>query len=47
LPAWPIFEVTVGAVLIIGALYYLVAQRGKLDQVQVAPDLATGEATIG
>ncbi len=47
LPAWPIFEVTVGVVLIVGALYYLVAQRGKLDQVQVAPDLATGEATIG
>ena len=47
LPAWPIFEVTVGAVLIVGALYYLVAQRGKLDQVQVAPDVATGEATIG
>jgi amino acid transporter len=47
LPAWPIFEVTVGAVLIIGALYYLVAQRGKLDQVQVVADEATGEAIIG
>jgi amino acid transporter len=47
LPAWPIFEVTVGAVLIIGALYYLVAQRGKLDKVQVSADEATGEALIG
>ncbi len=47
LPAWPIFEVTVGAVLIIGALYYVVAQRGKLDKVQVSADEATGEAMIG
>jgi amino acid transporter len=47
LPAWPIFEVTVGAVVIVGALYYVVAQRGKLDKVQVEADVATGEATIG
>ena len=47
LPAWPIFETTVGAVIVVGALYYLVAQRGKLDKVQVEADLATGEATIG
>jgi amino acid transporter len=47
LPAWPIFETTVGTVLLVGALYYLVAQRGKLDQVQVEPDQATGEALIG
>ncbi len=47
LPAWPIFEVTVGAVLIIGALYYVIAQRGKLDQVQVTADTVTGEALIG
>ena len=44
LPAWPIFETTVGTVLLVGALYYLVAQRGKLDQVQVeALTIATGE----
>jgi amino acid transporter len=47
LPAWPIFETTVGAVVIIGALYYLVAQRGKLDAMQVEADQATGEAVIG
>ena len=47
LPAWPIFETTVGTVLLVGALYYLVAQRGKLDQVQVEADEATGEAVIG
>ena len=33
--------------MIIGALYYLVAQRGKLDQVQLVADEATGEAVIG
>ena len=47
LPAWPIFETLVGAVLIIGAVYYVIAQRGKLDAVQVEADAATGEATIG
>jgi hypothetical protein len=35
----------VGAVVAIGAVYYLVAQRGRLDRVEA--DLATGEATIG
>ena len=47
LPAWPVFETTVGAVLVVGALYYLVAQRGKLDKVQIEADTATGEAVIG
>ena len=36
-----------GTVLIVGAVYYVVAQRGKLDAVQVEADAATGEATIG
>jgi len=47
LPSWPIFETTVGTVLLVGALYYLVAQRGKLDKIQVEADQATGEAVIG
>src|SRR6266849_5784179 len=29
----PIFEATVGVVVIVGAIYYVVAQRGKQDQV--------------
>jgi amino acid transporter len=29
----PIFEATVGVVVIVGGIYYLVAQRGKTDQV--------------
>ena len=47
LPAWPVFETTVGAILVIGAVYYVVAQRGRLDKVQVEADAATGEAVIG
>ncbi|MEP6639407.1 MAG: APC family permease, partial [Chloroflexota bacterium] len=47
LPAWPIFETTVGAVLLVGAVYYVVAQRGKLDAAQIEVDPATGEAVIG
>ena len=45
LPAWPIFETTVGTVVIVGAIYYVVAQRGREDHVEA--DLATGEAVIG
>ena len=47
LPAWPVFETVVGIVLAIGALYYVVAQRGKADASQVEADVATGEAVIG
>ncbi|MEA2536543.1 MAG: hypothetical protein QOF11_777 [Chloroflexota bacterium] len=45
LPSWPVFETLVLTVVIVGAVYYLVAQRGHEDLVP--PDLATGEATIG
>ena len=47
LPAWPIFETLVGAVALIGAVYYVVAQRGKVDVVHIEADAATGEAMIG
>jgi amino acid transporter len=47
LPAWPIFETLVGTVVIVGAIYYVVAQRGRLDAVQIEADAATGEAIIG
>jgi amino acid transporter len=33
LGALPIFEATVGVILVVGAIYYLVAQRGKTDGV--------------
>jgi amino acid transporter len=45
LPAIPVFETLVGLVIIIGAIYYVVAQRGRADVVEA--DLATGEAIIG
>jgi amino acid transporter len=45
LPAIPVFETLVGLVLIVGAAYYLVAQRGRAEAVEA--DIATGEATIG
>jgi len=45
LPAVPVFETFVGVVVVIGAIYYVIAQRGH-EEILV-PDLATGEATIG
>jgi amino acid transporter len=45
LPAIPVFETLVGVVILIGAIYYLVAQRGRADEVEA--DVATGEALIG
>jgi amino acid transporter len=44
LPAWPVFETLVGTVVVLGLIYYLVAQRGREDRVEA--DLATGEAVI-
>ena len=44
LPAIPVFEAVVGLVVLIGAVYYLVAQRGRADAVEA--DVATGEATL-
>jgi amino acid transporter len=45
LPAIPVFETLVGLVIVIGAVYYVLAQRGRADVVEA--DLATGEAVIG
>jgi urea carboxylase system permease len=45
LPAIPIYETFLGIVLVGGAIYYAVAQRGRADAV--AADVATGEAMIG
>ena len=45
LPAIPVFETLVTLVLGIGAVYYVVAQRGRDDAIEA--DAATGEATIG
>jgi Amino acid transporters len=47
LPAWPIFETLVGAILISGAIYYAVAIRGTAHDVETQADMVTGEAVIG
>jgi amino acid transporter len=47
LPPIPLFEFTLGLIIVIGAIYYTVAGRGRLEVEQVQADLATGEATIG
>jgi urea carboxylase system permease len=44
LPAWPLFETLVGVLLVTGAIYYLLALRGRAPEAE--PDLATGEAVI-
>ncbi len=46
LPAWPLYETVVGTLLILGAVYYAVAVRGRKADVEAA-DAITGEATIG
>ncbi len=46
LPAWPIFETLVISVVVVGIVYYLVAERGKIEKEVVAADVATGEAEI-
>ena len=45
LPAWPVFEVLVVALLAFGALYYAVSIRGRALDVEA--DVATGETVIG
>ncbi len=47
LPAWPIFETFLGIVLVVGILWYVVAERGKIETEAIPADIATGEATIG
>jgi amino acid transporter len=45
MPAWPVFETLVVTILILGAIYYAVAIRGRAADIEA--DVATGEATIG
>jgi urea carboxylase system permease len=44
LPAWPLFETIVGALLLLGALYYVIAIRGTKHDIE--SDEATGETMI-
>ena len=45
MPSWPIFETLVITILLIGAVYYAVAVRGRAADTEA--DVATGEAVIG
>ena len=47
LPAWPVFETVLGVIVVVGIIYYLAVERGKVDKQQVAADEVTGEAVIG
>jgi urea carboxylase system permease len=47
LPAWPVFETLVGAILFFGAIYYMIAVRGSAHDVENQADMVTGEAVIG
>jgi amino acid transporter len=45
LPPWPLYETIVGTLLLAGAIYYVIAIRGRAADVE--PDTATGESVIG
>ncbi len=45
LPAWPLFETLVGLLLVVGAIYYVIAVRGRA--VEIEADAVTGEGVIG
>ncbi len=45
LPQWPLFETIVGALLLLGLIYYVIAIRGTKHDVE--SDTATGETVIG
>jgi amino acid transporter len=45
LPAWPLYESLVGLLLVVGAIYYVIAIRGRKDDVEA--DAVTGESLIG
>ncbi|MDP9250492.1 MAG: amino acid permease [Chloroflexota bacterium] len=45
LPHWPLYESIVGVLLVTGILYYVIAVRGTVHDVE--SDAATGETVIG
>jgi amino acid transporter len=47
LPPIPVFELIMGVVIIVGLVYYLVVERGRIARESVEADAATGEAVIG
>ena len=47
LPPWPVFETVLGVIVVVGIVYYLAVERGKVDKQQIEADQVTGEAVIG
>jgi amino acid transporter len=47
LPPIPIFELIMGVTILVGLIYYLVVERGRISREKVEADAATGEAVIG
>lgn len=47
LPPIPVFELIMGIVIIVGVVYYLVAERGRIAKEALEADAATGETIIG
>ena len=45
MPAWPTFETLIGVIVVLGIVYYAIAVRGSVADVE--SDKATGEALIG
>jgi len=45
-PPIPLFEFTLGLIVVVGAIYYVVSGRGRLDSQAAVADAATGEVAI-
>jgi amino acid transporter len=45
-PPIPLFEFTLGLIIVTGAIYYFVSGRGRLDSAAAEADAATGEVAI-
>ena len=45
-PPIPLFEFTLGLIVVVGALYYVISGRGRLDAEAAEADAATGEVSI-
>jgi amino acid transporter len=45
-PPIPLFEFTLGLIVVVGAIYYFVSGRGRLDAEAAEADAATGEVSI-
>lgn len=46
LPPIPLFEFTLGLIVVTGAIYYVASGRGRLDAAAAEADAATGEVAI-